>query len=163
MKKFKKFAALILAGAAMLTLTACSSGMLFMNQIVARKTILNEINAYCDTELTEVKELSDVERAYLEIFAKAGSASVDMETADTDKYDAKLAEVEKNWEFQAADGALLWGGKTSLTMPVSSVQELKQQIAKCGVFANLHGDSIGIATVTIDGVTYWSFSIYSAK
>lgn len=163
MKNFKKFAALILAGAAMLTLTACSSGFLFMNPFIARKMILKEINAFCDTEFTEVKELSDVERAYLKIFAKANSTSVDMETADTDEYDAKLAEINKNWEFQSSDGAFLWGGKTSLTMPVSSVQELKQQIAKCGVLANPHGDSIGIATVTIDGVTYWSFSVYSAK
>lgn len=169
MKKFAKFVALALAAAMMMIMTACSADdVASATAQVGKADILKQINAYRTEigleELTEVKELSEVEQAYLDIFGKASKTTLNINEADTAKFDELYAAVKENWRVVWANGAHeAPDGTVELLMPATSLATVQSQIKVCAMFDDEWVDSIGIATTTINGQIYWSFTSYYAK
>lgn len=168
MKKFTKLVALALAGTMMLMMTACG-GALPKDNEKAQKQIVKAINEFrtdCGLpELKEVEELSDFESLYMNIFVKQGSASIHWNEIDHSEYDAMYEDIRTRWSADWGDGSIYSSatGISTLNMPVSSMETIKNQIKYSGNFFNTGADSMGVAVVTIDGVTYWGYSLFCAK
>lgn len=153
----------------MMIMTACSADDVASAAAqVGKADILKQINTYRTgiglEELTEVKELSEAEQAYLDIFGKAGKAVLNINEADTAKFDELYAAVQEDWQVVWANGAYeAPDGTTELLLPATSLATVTSQIKACAMFNDDWADSIGIATTTINGQIYWSFTTYYAK
>lgn len=169
MKKFAKLVALALVAAMMMIMTACSADdVAAATAQVGKADILKQINAYRTEigleELTEVKELSEAEQAYLDIFGKAGKTTLNINDADTARFDELYAAVKEDWQNVWANGAYEKAdGIVELILPATSLDTVKLEIKACAMFNDSWADSIGIATTTINGNIYWSFTTYYAK
>ena len=167
MKKTRwfKLAALLLTGMmALLFMTGCETD----SESVMKARVLNEINSYRSSrgldELKEDQRLSYAQMALMQPFADYESVAVDDGTWN-DAVDCfqDIVESQTEWEYTDSYGAD-YRGDDSMTLNAvysSDASVLRKQIKNAGIFAEKSDQRIGIAFVTINGVTYWTASTYA--